>query len=307
MQVRKKVKINYPKLLSLTSLGTEEFRGLLEVFEQVCENYFRFHDLEGKPRKIPKYGEDARCSLPGGESKLYFILTYMKENPGQAYHGELFGMGQPKVSKWVKLLTPLLASALGKLKVLPKRCGRGLSMILENKEEPVLWLDATERDIPRSVDHERQRYEYSGKKKRHTVKNNLLSDPGNRVLYLSDTYAGSVHDKAVADEAALEFPEGTVLCQDLGYVGYAPENVTVVMPKKNHKNKPLSVLEQDINWLIGKARVQVEHVMAGVKRLKIVKEKIRLKNEQMRDLMMWVACGTHNLRIQYRGYMKKSE
>lgn len=41
----------------------------------------------------------------------------------------------------------------------------------------------------------------------------------------------------------------------------------------------------------------VEHVMAGIKRLNIVKEKIRLRMQGIRDQIMLIACGLHNLRI----------
>jgi hypothetical protein len=40
--------------------------------------------------------------------------------------------------------------------------------------------------------------------------------------------------------------------------------------------------------------------MAGIKRLKIVKEKIRLKNEHVRDKVKLIATALHNLRVNYR-------
>ena len=274
---------------------------LLQCFDSCCQNYFRLYDFEGRLRIIPKYKEDARSSLSGSANKLYFILIYLKENPNQQYHGEFFGMSQSKVSKWISLLVPLLEKALTQLKVVPKRFANELYVVLKNLGELLLFMDATERKIPRSVNYERQKYEYSGKKKYHTIKNNLITNDANQILYLSDSYQGSAHDKRIAQEAGLQFPEDTYLLQDLGYVGFAPENVTVLMPKKNYKTKPLSSYEQEINWLIGKVRVKVEHVMAGIKRLKIVKEKIRLKSDEVRDRVMLIACALHNLRIQFRG------
>ena len=53
------------------------------------------------------------------------------------------------------------------------------------------------------------------------------------------------------------------------------------------------------NKLLASKRVSVEHMMAGVKRLRIVKDKIRFK-EIERDQAMLIACGLHNLRITYR-------
>ncbi len=94
---------------------------LLYCFDNCCQDCFRIYNFEGKLRDIPKYKEDSRSSLKGSANKLYFILTYLKENPNQQYHGELFGMSYPRVSKWVSLLIPLLEKALNQLKVVPKR------------------------------------------------------------------------------------------------------------------------------------------------------------------------------------------
>ena len=296
---------DHPNLLALTSLHPAEFMKLLTVFDPLCRNYFQYHDraanrLAGNPRCIPKFQDDARCSLPGSAEKLLFILIYMKENPRQHYQGQLFGMQQPRVSKWVKLLLPLLKKALKQLEVLPKRFGYALYAFLQTFTRYVLLMDATERRIPRSVDYERQKHEYSGKKKTHTVKNNLIVDQQSQILFLSSTYPGSVHDKKLADEAGHRYPDETVLVEDLGYQGYDLDNISVLIPHKKPKNGELTKQQKQENTTISQVRVPVEHVMAGVKRLNIVKEKIRLRIQNARDQVMLIACGLHNLRTATR-------
>ena len=287
---------DHPNLLQLTSLHPAEFIRLLSVFDPLCRNYFQHHDLEGNPRRVPKFQDDARCSLPGSAQKLLFILTYMKENPRQHYQGQLFGMQQPRVSKWIKLLLPLLEKALSQLKVLPQRFGKAWYVFLQTFTRYVLLMDATERRIPRSVEYERQKYEYSGKKKTHTVKNNLIVDQKNQILFLSSTYPGSVHDKRLADEAGHCYPDETVLVEDLAYQGYEPDNISVLIPHKKPKNGELTEQQKQENTDLSQIRVPVEHVMAGVKRLNIVKEKVRLRFHDVRDQLMLTACGLHNLR-----------
>lgn len=71
----------------------------------------------------------------------------------------------------------------------------------------------------------------------HTVKNNLITDKHQQILYLSPTVEGSLYDKKLADEIELEFPTEGVLMQDLGYIGYAPDRVRIVMPGKRKKMK----------------------------------------------------------------------
>ena len=63
-----------------------------------------------------------------------------------------------------------------------------------------------ERPITRPKDPDEQSACYSGKKKRHTVKNVLLAAANGTVPFLSDTYEGSRHDKPIADQTPYPFP-----------------------------------------------------------------------------------------------------
>lgn len=178
-------------MLSLTSLTAAEFLDLLVHFQAVWQAYHPHFDLQGRRRRINKFSEHSSMSLKGSVQKLFFVLVYLKQHPTQAYHGCLFSMSQGKVSQWLKLLLPLLEQALARRQVLRVLAGQ------------VLYMDATERSVPRSVNAERQLHEYSGKKGCHTNKNLLLTSQQGRVLYLSATVEGSRHDKALADEAEL--------------------------------------------------------------------------------------------------------
>lgn len=77
-----------------------------------------------------------------------------------------------------------------------------------------------------------QKAYYSGKKKRHNVKNVLLADRTCQVPFLSDTYEGSHHDKPVADQKAYPLPAGSELLQDLGFVGFTLDSITITQPHK---------------------------------------------------------------------------
>jgi len=62
----------------------------------------------------------------------------------------------------------------------------------------------------------------------------------------------------------------------------------------------LSVEDKFLNHLISRVRIIVEHVMAGVKRCRIVKDVLRLTKTGMSDMVMEIACGLHNLRVSCR-------
>jgi hypothetical protein len=62
-----------------------------------------------------------------------FILTYLKQNAIQEVHGQLFGMSQPNVSKWVRLLLEILEDALGSQSLLPARSAAELAARLQDE------------------------------------------------------------------------------------------------------------------------------------------------------------------------------
>lgn len=300
MRINKNKESHYRQLLSLTSLRIEEFTAVLDAFSREWHEYHQQYDLKGVRRKIPKFKEHADMSLRGSDDKLLFILIYMKQNPTQQYHGAMFDMSQGKVSQWIKILLPLFRQTLDRMQLLPERNADKLYMSLKVLAGYFILLDGTERPIPRPVDNERQEYYYSGKKGYHTIKNNLIINKEQQVLYLSPTVEGKLHDKRLAEEMELEFPSEGVLMQDLGYLGFEPGQVKVVMPEKRKRNQTLSSEDKAYNKLISSVRITVEHAIGSIKRLRIVQEKIRLRMEGTQDQVMLIATGLHNLRRAYR-------
>lgn len=134
-------------------------------------------------------------------------------------------------------------------------------------------------------------------KKTHTVKNNVLSLPNRRIIWLSKTYEGSVHDKKICDCQPLYLTSGINLWQDTGFQGHNPENVNVMMPLKKPKGKELTQEQKDSNRSISSFRVIVEHAIGGAKRCRIVKDRFRCHKFGFDDVVMELACGLHNLRI----------
>ena len=117
-----------------------------------------------------------------------------------------------------------------------------------------------------------------------------------QIIYLSKTVEGKKHDKKLADEEAIEYPAGTLLQQDTGFQGYAPEGVIILQPKKKPRGGELTEEEKETNRILSSIRVLIEHLISGAKRLRIVKEELRLKGENISDDLMEIACSTHNFR-----------
>ena len=130
--------------------------------------------------------------------------------------------------------------------------------------------------------------------------NVLIAAPDKRVLYLSQTYEGSAHDKRVADEEDLEFGKTLELLQDLGFQGYKPKGVVVVQPMKKPRGGQLTDEQTQANREKSRERVVVEHAIGGVKIWRMVKEQIRSWCHRLRDQVMYLACGLHNFRLKCR-------
>lgn len=284
---------------AITGLSPKEFMDLLYYFAPIVEEYYRHHDMKGHRRKVTRYQERSDSSLSGSVEKLFFILSYMKENPNQAYHGIMFSMSQGKVSLWVNQLSFLLEEALKKMSKMPKRDINKFYNFLYACVAVDMFMDVAERRIGRSPDYQVQKDQYSGKKGFHTLKNLLISNLEGEIIYLGETFEGSVHDKKMYDLEEFRFPnQRHFLWVDLGFLGIEAEGVEIYMPEKKPKGKELSNFQKDLNTLVARIRVKVEHAIAGVKRLKIIRNQIRLHGWQKRDRMMNIACGLHNIRCQ---------
>lgn len=93
--------------------------------------------------------------------------------------------------------------------------------------------------------------------------NVLLAAMDKRILYLSQTYEGSAHDKGVANEEALDFGKTVELLQDLGFQGYKPVGAVVIQPQKKPRGKELTEAQKQSNREKSRERVVVEHASVG--------------------------------------------
>jgi hypothetical protein len=290
-----------PELLcALTGLDVRAFEKLSKSFERA---YQRHLDQIERNRKQPRRrgrGGGRKSAIATVQDKLLFILVYFRIYPLQVVQGLLFGLSQPQANFWIHRLTPILEQALGERLCLPARRPSDMSAVLVACPDLKFIIDGTERAVQRPKDASRQRQYYSGRKKRHAVKNVLVVEKSSKmVMMLSETAPGSEHDKKIADRAGFVFGEGSHLWADSGFEGYKPEGVMVHCPKKKPPGGVLSAEEVRRNKQISSERVKVEHAICGVKVFRIVKDTYRNRNKGYADAVMLVACGLHNLRCDH--------
>ena len=86
----------------------------------------------------------------------------------------------------------------------------------------------------------------------------------------------------------------------MGFQGYTRDGITMLQPKKKPRGGDLTPLEKATNRAISCIRIRIEHTIGGVKRYRMVKDKIRLLKDGIRDTLMETCCGLHNFRLRYR-------
>jgi hypothetical protein len=292
---------NKPRILgSLTGLTPVAFDQLVKSFSQAYEQELAQNDKQREQPRQRQRGGGRKATLESSDDKLLFILFYFKLYPIQELLGFFFGLSQAQANFWIHSLTPLLNQALGYEQQLPARKTREIEQVLAACPELEFIIDGTERSIQRSKDRQRQQDTYSGKKKHHTVKNNVISDkPTRKIKALSPTEPGKTHDKKLADREQYHFPTGSKLWKDTGFQGYEPEGVITYQPKKKPKGGELTTAEKEANRAIARERIGVEHSIGGVKVFHIVRDIYRNHVQGFEDLIMETACGLHNLRLDF--------
>lgn len=130
------------------------------------------------------------------------------------------------------------------------------------------------------------------------MKNVLLIDAALTILFLSDTYAGSVHDKRIAETTPYPLPAGSRLLQDLGFLAFTLNQVEVIMPTKKPRGRALTRAQKAANRRIARRRVRIEHVNSSIKRCRIVHDTSRLRKVGVRDRVMEVCGALHNFRVR---------
>jgi hypothetical protein len=108
------------RFLSMTGITVEEFNNLVPHFVEAHDDYFSKYSLDGKARKVRvKATIYSNSPLPCHEERLAFILSYLKNNPTQEYHADLFDMEQRHCNLFVHSLHKILDSAMETLKFTP--------------------------------------------------------------------------------------------------------------------------------------------------------------------------------------------
>lgn len=284
--------LNQDRLLrALSGLNRKAFDALLPTFSAVYKQ-----TLLQQPRQRA-IGGGRKARLHNSQEKLFYILFYFKCYPTFDLAGCLFDLDRVQAHYWMHRLQPILEAALNEKMALPERKLSSIEefMVRFPSVERVM-IDGTERPIQRPQDSEHQKLNYSGKKRRHTRKHLAAVDQRKRVLVLSASREGKLHDKKFHDEEDIigSVPDEIPVELDLGFLGVDKQYDNIHIPHRKPKGGELTPEQKAENRTLSQSRVVCENAFAGVKRYGAVSAVYRNHIEEFDDHLMLTAAGLWN-------------
>lgn len=288
--------------LALTGLTPQEFLDLLPIFAQTWTDKKQNDYQKNRKSRKRKPGGGRKGFLKETQDKLLFILFYYKCYPTYDVLSFFYGFNRANGFRRQKQLTLILEATLNKKMVLPKRQLRNVEeffkMFPEAKE---VFIDGTERPVQRPKDPKQKKEKYSGKKKRHTIKNIVITNKKKRILFLSKTEGGRQHDFTMLKEHAppRKIPKTIKQHLDLGFKGYKAQfpDHKISMPERKPRTRELCQTKANQNKRKSSVRVLVEHAICGVKRFRITTDVFRNKIKEFDDKAMFISCGLWNYHL----------
>lgn len=322
---------NPEKIKPLTGLEFEEFFRLVEDVE---DNY-------SEHRKKMLENEKRQRAVGGGRRprtplilRVFALLIYLRLYvPQRTVSAIVSQISQSRISRDLRRLLPVLCEHLPVPEIwetLPEDEAvlKGRKLLAIDFPGGQALIDAQEQRINRPKDNEVQKKFYSGKKKAHTIKTQLVSGTDHDIKAISTAVPGSQHDKKLATETKTvqRLPDGIDGLMDKAYQGiekevetkaiFLPEEektievprIQVFIPFKKPPNKKekgakkknkeeLTPFEKSINKLISNIRVRIEHCIGWLRNWKIMDSRFRCSHEVYTPIMQ-VVCGLVNRQTQ---------
>lgn len=132
----------------------------------------------------------------------------------------------------------------------------------------------------------------------------ILSNPQRKVLYVSHCWVGKTHDYRMFKE---EFPpeqdwfKNFRVRVDLGFLGLGKDYLCkeLLLPHKKKKKQELSPEQKDENKQLASDRIHVEHAIGGMKRYRILSDRLRVHDIELYNVILGVCAGLWNFYLMH--------
>ena len=293
---------------SLTGMTPAEFETLLTAFGEAQDRLRRGRrtTCRGEPRRLRRRGRPP--PPPRRPPPPPPALVWLRIYPTYELLGFFFGLHKRNAQLNVR---DALA-ALDTIDDFPfDRPGRDRKKLRSAAEVTAAFpqvrviIDGKEQRVNRPTGYEAQKPYYSGKKKAHTVKTQVVVDPCGRIEAVSDSVPGGAnHDlPLLCGSGVLEqLAPGEAAMVDKGYVGlanYFPD-VPAVIPFKASRGHPLTEEQEAYNREVVRHRIVVEHPMAQLNRFTVLRQVFRGRQRSRHGRVIRVVAKLVNRRLRVK-------
>lgn len=282
----------YPsRAKQLLGISYDQFSGLVKSAKECHEE----EQLKIEQRKIRIYrrggGRKELLSIP---EQVCLCLFYLRQIPTFEVLGILFGISKTEANDtfhyWRKIFRKILPCSL--LEQVESKPG-DLMIVQEILTSFKLLVDSMEQPIDRPSGSDEQKKLFSGKKKQHTRKNQIISLPeGKDIIDVKVGSPGPTADINLYREQQTKFDKQQEFQGDKAYQG--GKNITT--PHKRKKKQELNEQQQSENKVLSSKRIFIEHLIRVVKIFQIASQRFRLNADVYNEIVLLV-CGLVRLRI----------
>jgi hypothetical protein len=284
---------------SFTGLTVQEFD---DIYKKEITK--RYHDYETK--RLSKRKDRKRDTGAGRPFKLdikdrfLMLLVYYRLYITYTLAGFLFDLDQSNICRDIQKIASLIRQCIP----IPQKI-YNITKRLKTPEEVeryfpgfIAVIDSTEQQIPRPVDKRKRKAYYSGKKKRHTVKTQLMVNNHGIIIHKLGYKKGRRHDYDIYKENHPGTPKKVVNVFDLEYLGVETDFLEQLssIPNRKKRNLELSQEEKEYNMNHSKKRIVIEHTICRLKKYRIMSQIFRNRLRKY-DRISDIVTGLVNYRI----------
>ncbi len=284
---------------SLTGLSVDEFDALADELSDKIDRYdaSRLNHRE-RERALGAGGQHKHDAC----NRLLMALMWLRIYPTYEVLGFVFDLHKSNIGRNLVGVLAVLHEVLGDDIQWPEKSQRKRKMadFMQDFPEVAAIVDATEQPLQRPQDQAIQKAHYSGKKKRHTLKTQVVVSPDGELMDVSQTVPGSQHDKKLYDESGVDdyLDEDEAMMGDSGYQGIQ-QGHQAILPIKKPKGGELTPEQKAHNRRVSRIRVVVEHTIAQIKTFRVMAAVYRHVREGYNNIFQIVAVLV-NRRIRRR-------
>jgi hypothetical protein len=290
-----------PKLfLSVTGLTVPQFDSLSkEIQKQYKTTEVKRLSKNKRQREIGA-GHKFNHSI---KDRVLMFLMYYRMYTTYDMLGMIFDLDKSNIMRDIRYLEPAVKQSIPipTKKYADSKKLKSLEDIQQFFPKLVAITDGTEQSIPRPKNRTKRKTHYSGKKKKHTVKNQITINLKGEIIHKSSHAPGSHHDYKIYKSKHPVLSGELLQFYDLGYLGIQKDfpKQTSILPYKKKRGEKLSGWQKEWNNSQSKIRIKVEHVIAQIKKFRINRDVFR--NRLCRyDMVSDIVCGIVNFKIRWK-------